>query len=105
MTDLEQLRTDERVLRALADLKRGILERYPTATFEVSVGGEPEGIYLDAIVDLDDTGEVLEPIMDRLLEVQIDEGLPVYVVPLRPLPTISDPAERASADAPRRLVR
>jgi uncharacterized protein (UPF0332 family) len=27
-------------------------------------------------------------IIDRLLEIQIDEGLPVYVVPLRPLTRI-----------------
>ena len=83
MTDLQSLRNDPRVVRALDDIKRAILDRYPEATFHVSVGGEPEGIYLEPIVDVDDMFEVLDVIRDRLLEVQDDEYLPVYVVPLR----------------------
>lgn len=73
-----------RVQVALADFEQGIRERYPEATFEVTVGGEPDGVYLTATVDLEDTSEVLGVIMDRLLEVQVDEYLPVYVIAVRP---------------------
>ena len=73
-----------RVQVALADFERLIRERYPEATFDVKWGGEPDGVYLFVEVDLEDTHEVLDAIMDRLLEVQNDEYLPVYVIPVRP---------------------
>ena len=38
-----------------------------------------------ATVDIADTDEVVDVIGDRLLELQVDEGLPVYVTPLRPI--------------------
>jgi len=75
---------DPRVQAALADFEQQIRNRYPDATFDVTYGGEPDGVYLTATVDLEDTLEVLDVIMDRLLEVQVDECLPVYVIPVRP---------------------
>lgn len=84
MTLKERLLADDRVVRALDDFQRAILARYPEATFQVSFGGEPEGVYLEPIVDAD-LFEVLDVIRDRLLEAQDEEGLPVYVVPLQPM--------------------
>lgn len=69
---------------AVKDFKRRLLDRYPDATFEVKVGGEPDGVYLMATIDHENSFEVLDHIMDRILEVQVEEGLPVYVIPLRP---------------------
>ncbi|MGH2616129.1 MAG: hypothetical protein ACRDJC_12875 [Thermomicrobiales bacterium] len=74
----------QRIQDVLAEFQQIISERYPEATFAVEVGGEPDGVYLMTTVDLEDTEEVLDVIMDRMLEVQIDEGLPVYVIPIRP---------------------
>lgn len=73
-----------RIQIVIDELKRLIREQYPEATFAVEVGGEPDGVYLVTTVDLEDTEEVLDVIMDRLLEIQIDEQLPVYVLPVRP---------------------
>ena len=42
-------------------------------------------MYLKATVDLEDVDEVIDVYRDRLLELQIDEGLPVYVIPLQPV--------------------
>ena len=75
---------DPRVQRALADFERLIRERYPDATFELSWGGDLDGVYLTTEVDLEDTLEVLDAIRDRLFEVQVEEELPVYVIPVRP---------------------
>jgi hypothetical protein len=36
-------------------------------------------------VDIADTDEVIAVIGDRLVELQVEEGLPVYVTPLRPI--------------------
>lgn len=81
----QAMATDPRVLAAIAEFERLISDRYPEATFEVMYGDDPDGIYLMATVDLEDTLQVLDTIMDRMLEVQIDEELPVYVIPIRPL--------------------
>jgi hypothetical protein len=40
-------------------------------------------VYLTATVDLDDPDEVMDVIVDRLLEIEIDERLPIYVIPSR----------------------
>jgi hypothetical protein len=42
-------------------------------------------MYVLATVDVEDTDVVVEVYIDRLLDLQIDEGLAVYVVPVRPL--------------------
>ena len=60
-------------------------ERWPEASFEVSQGDDPDGIYLDTTVDIEDTDEVMDVVIDRLLELQVEEGLPIYVIAGRPL--------------------
>ena len=79
-TDLDV--ADPRVEHALAEFRGLIQDRYPSAMFVVFRGEDPEGIYLTATVDVDDADDVVDVILDRLLEVQVDEGLPVYVIPI-----------------------
>ena len=93
--------TITRIQEVLEEFKELISREYPEATFDIEVGGEPDGVYLIVIVDLEDTEEVLNVVMDRMLEVQIEERLPVYVLPLRPVGTKDDPArhrEQPTAD-------
>lgn len=69
---------------ALKEMEGVIGERYPTATFEVSRGeDDPEAVHLTATVDLDDPDEVLDLVITRVMELQVDEGLPLYVIPVR----------------------
>jgi len=42
-------------------------------------------VYLDATVDVVDTDEVMDVVVDRLLAMQVEEDLPVYVIALRPV--------------------
>jgi hypothetical protein len=56
----------------------------PLATFQVVPGEDPTGTYVLATVDVEDTELVMDAYMDRLLTLQIDEGLPLYVLPLHP---------------------
>lgn len=92
MTIPEPSLDDPRIPAIVADLRERILAHYPDATFEVARGDDPIGIYVMATVDVEETGEVLDSIMDRLLEVQVDEYLPVYVIPIRPLQAIGEAA-------------
>jgi hypothetical protein len=80
MTEAQPLATDPRVQAALVELRRLISDRYPAATFDIFRGEDPDGVYLRATVDVDDTDEVIDVFIDRLVDLQVDGGLPVYVV-------------------------
>ena len=75
--------TDPRVQAAIAEMHGLIGARYPDATFDVGVGDDPAGVWLTVSVDVDDPDEVVDLIIGRLLELQIDEGVPLYVFPIR----------------------
>jgi len=70
---------------AVNELKSLITERFPQATFVVEEGFDPKGTYLVTTVDIADTDEVMDVVGDRLVELQVTEGLPLYVTPLRPI--------------------
>lgn len=72
---------DPRIQGALAELRAMIHRHYPAATFTVSHGDDPEGIYLNVVVDVDDVDEVADVVTHRLVDMQVEEGLPVYVIP------------------------
>jgi H2-forming N5,N10-methylenetetrahydromethanopterin dehydrogenase-like enzyme len=76
-------------LQSAVEELQGLIRRVdPTASFQVVPGDDPTGTYVIATVDVEDTETVIDAYIDRLLDLQIDEGLPVYVVPLRPLTRI-----------------
>jgi hypothetical protein len=90
--------------KAVNELKGSISKRFPQASFVVEEGFDPKGIYLVTTVDTADTDEVMDVIGDRLVELQVDEGLPIYVTPLRPMQrVIADLRELKQATSPSRL--
>jgi hypothetical protein len=89
MTFTEVPLDDPRVAAALAELQALITAHYPTATFSTARGEDPEGMYLTATVDVDDTDDVVDQFIARLLDLQIEEGLPVYVIPVRPIARVA----------------
>ncbi len=72
-----------RLQGAVDELQHLIRQLDPLATFQVVPGEDPTGTYLLATVDVEDTELVMDVYMERLLTFQIDEGLPLYVLPLR----------------------
>jgi len=80
----QRLLTDPRIRAALEELQGLILGRYPAATLSVGLGDDPEGVYLRPVVDVEDRGEVVDVFINRLVDLQVDEGLPLYVVLGRP---------------------
>ncbi len=76
---------DPRIQGAVSELEKLIAANHPGATFEVSEGEDPEGVYLTATVDTDDLTSVLDVVGERLVDMQVEQGLPLYVVPTRPL--------------------
>ena len=86
---------DQRIQPAISELKGLISSHYSSATFAISLGDDPEGVYLTATVDVEDTDAVMDVVIDRLLTLQVDEGLPVFVVPIRPLECVLAEMRRA----------
>ena len=86
---------DPRITAAISGLKQLIRERYPKASFTVYRGEDPCGIYLRSTVDVDDLDDVMDVVIDRLYDVQVEQGLPVYVV-------MTQPARRIAADLRKR---
>jgi hypothetical protein len=73
---------DPKMITAMDELKAMILQKYPDAVFEPEVGGEPLGVYLVTRVDVDDTDEVLDLVVDRVVEFIAEEDIPIHVLPL-----------------------
>ncbi|MGH2533556.1 MAG: hypothetical protein ACRDJW_14755 [Thermomicrobiales bacterium] len=82
----ERLLNEPRMKEAIRELQDLILARYPQATFEMGIGDDPLGIHITATVDVEDAFEVVDLYIDRMSDFQIDEGLPIYIVPARPFP-------------------
>ena len=76
---------------AVDELQGLIRGRYPLADFAISSGeDDPEAVHLNTTVDVEDPDEVMDLVIDKVLELQIEQGLPVHVIPLRPLHRVLD---------------
>lgn len=74
---------DPRIREAVEELTATILDQYPDSKITAEIGDDPLGIYLTAIVDLDDPDEVLDIVVDRVVDLNVWEGIPIHVIPLR----------------------
>lgn len=86
--------SDPRITAAVAELQTLITTRYPDAAFDVSQGDDPDGTYVIATVDIDDPDDVTDLVISRTLSLQVEEGLPIYVVPVRPVGRVTDERRR-----------
>jgi hypothetical protein len=69
---------------AVEELKQLIAARYPTTPFVDEPGiDDPEATHIVATVDLDGLDEVVDLVIDRMLELQLDERILVYLLPIR----------------------
>ena len=85
---------------AVHELQGLISASFPDATFVVEGGFDPEGIYVVTTVDIPDTDEVITVVGDRLVDLQVDEGLPIYVTPLRPIERVVAQLHEREANSP-----
>jgi hypothetical protein len=84
MTPETPIAITPRMEEALSELEELIRRAHPEAEFTVGEGDDPAGVYLTATVDVDDRGEVIDLFMERLIALQVEEGLPIFVIPVRP---------------------
>src|SRR5687768_5147071 len=69
------------IKRAVKGLKALIRTRFPTATFEVGAGDDPPGTHVVASVDTDNLWDLIDLVSPLVMEIQLEQRLPVYVVP------------------------
>ena len=78
-------KVSQRMHRALTELQDLVREHYPDASFRVvRSADDARAIHLLTTVDVPDTTEVVDVVLERVLAFQIDQGLPIHVIPLRP---------------------
>jgi len=94
------IRLTPRMQEAIDELKRLITARFPQAAYVVEEGFDPEGVYLVTTVDIADTDDVIAVVGDRLVEMQVEEGLPIYVTPLRPIERVMTELRKREAPTP-----
>ena len=80
----ERVTGGPRLEPVIAALQQQVTRRYPDARFEVFEAEDPRGTYLRAVVDVEDTDEVVDLVIDRPLDLQVEERLPLYFVVSRP---------------------
>lgn len=79
----QEPRLSPRMQRAVTELKGLVQQHYPEATFRVTRDPEePRSIDLLATVDVEDRQAVMDVVLERVLQCQIEEKLPVHVIPL-----------------------
>jgi len=72
------------VQAAARELKETILDKYPTATFRLSRAADaPRSWNLWTMVDIEDLDEVSDLVTERALDMRVDDGIPIHVVPIR----------------------
>lgn len=79
------------------EIKQLVHEKFPDAEFRVGKGPEP-GTYLYATVDVADTDEVRNVVLERIVDIQVDEGLDLYFLPLRPPEKVLADFDRKKAE-------
>ena len=67
---------------AIAEVQSRITAVYPEATFRLVEGEDPIGLYLDAYTDAEDTFAVLDLVSDWLVDLSVNAGVHLHVIPL-----------------------
>lgn len=69
---------------AARELMGMITKHYPSASFDVAPGMDDDtATHIWATVDVEDPDEVMDLIIDRLVALQVEEQLPISVIPIR----------------------
>jgi hypothetical protein len=83
VTEAANMLADPRMTAAISELTKLILGSYPSATFTTEVREDGSAVFVTAVVDVDDPDDVVDRFIDRLVTLQVDEGLPLHILPIR----------------------
>ncbi len=93
-----QTSLDPRRQQAVQELTQLVQAHFPLTDVMVVPGDDnPKATHVFATVDIDDPDEVADLVMERMLELQLDEGIPVYLIPIRTPERVAALAKRRRA--------
>jgi len=81
------------MVEAIAEIQSLISDAYPGTSYDTSYQDDPAGMYMVATVDTEDLDAVVDSFIDRLLTLQVDEGIPLYVIPVHVSRRITAPPQ------------
>jgi HSP20 family molecular chaperone IbpA len=84
MEELHIRVADPKIQAGIQEMEALIRKRYSKATFTVGIGEDPAGVYLTATIPGVDFDEAVDVYIDRLVDLQAEQGLPLYVIPITP---------------------
>jgi len=97
---------DERTRQANYELQTIITSRYPTTTYElVQSPDDPATMNLLAVADVEDPDEVGDLVVERVVALQVEAGIPVHVIPLRTPERIEEALAAGQRGEGQRTVR
>ncbi len=106
MTVAHEPRLSPRMQRAVDELMNLIQGRYPDATFRLTHSPDSRrAIHLVTTVDVPDTDVVMDVVVDRVMELLIEEKLPIHVIPVRPHERVIAMLRHASEEQPAKPPR
>ncbi|HFD40155.1 MAG TPA: hypothetical protein ENJ31_09980 [Anaerolineae bacterium] len=73
---------DDRVREHIQEFQQIIKDHFPEATFKTYAGLEPHHYFIEAYTDVDDDFEVLDLVGDRIVDILVDEGTRIHVIPM-----------------------
>jgi hypothetical protein len=76
-------RDESRMETVIQEFQTLIERSYSPVCFEVKPGDDPVGTDLIVTVAIDDPDEVVDVYAEKLLTLQVEAGLPLYIVPVR----------------------
>ena len=80
-----RLKPNQRVRDAVSELKATIVAQYPTARFElVRAVDDPKNYDLLVMVASADPDEVLDLVVDRVVEMRVEQSIPLHVLAVQP---------------------
>ncbi len=91
MTSPRSDRDQSHIETIVLEFQHLIEQYYPQAHFEVKSGDDPVGTYLIIRIDVEDPDEVVDVYAEKLLALQVDEGIPLYLIPVRHLGVAKSP--------------
>ena len=73
-----------RMQAAIDELQVLVRRAHPEAQFRLSRDpDDSEAVHLIAVLDVDDTDLVVDEVIDRMMQLQIEDELPIFVIPVR----------------------
>jgi len=95
-----------RIQYAVRELQDMIKSQFPTTTFELAQSpDDPDSLHLLAISDVDDPDEVGDLVVERVVALQVEEGISLHVIPLRTPARIEEALTSPSRGVGQRALR